>query len=145
MSSEKQIGTLSKEDEEFLRAFEHCSLSGECWTHAAHVRMAWLQMERSGSFDEALQRIRHGIKTFNASRNNIGYHETVTVAFAKVIYHRRLSGEKSATWNEFQERHPDLLSKESPILYAYYSPELLGSDQARESFVEPDRLALPVV
>lgn len=145
MSTEERTKTLAKEDEQFLQAFEQCSLSGECWTHAAHVRMAWLQLERSSNFDEALHRIRKGIKTFNESRNNIGYHETITVAFAQVIHHRRQSGDKIRTWQEFLDRHHDLLSKESPILHVHYSPELLASDLARETFVEPDRLPLPIV
>lgn len=145
MTTEKQIEAISKEDELFLQSFEKCTLNGECWTHEAHVRMAWLQMERSASFNEALQRIRNGIKTFNASRNNIGYHETVTVAFAKVIHYRRQSGEKIATWREFLDSHSDLLSRESPILHVHYSPELLSSEQAREAFVEPDREPLPAV
>jgi len=142
MPPEKQINKLTTEDE--LQMFEQCSLSGDCWTHTAHVRMAWLQMERSSTFDEALERIRKGIKTFNASRNNIGYHETITVAFAKVIYHRRETGDKISTWQAFVIKHDDLLSKEAPILHVYYSPELLASERARETFVEPDRLPLPI-
>ena len=31
-------------DKEFLAAFENCSLTRENWTHAAHVRMAWLYL-----------------------------------------------------------------------------------------------------
>jgi hypothetical protein len=135
---------MPDDDENFLQMFEQCSLDGKCWTHTAHVRMAWLQMQRASSFDEALARIRTGIVSFNASVNGVGYHETITVAFARLIYDRRQSDSESKTWLDFLSRHGDLVSKENPILHAYYSPEILSSDEARAKFVEPDRKPLPV-
>ncbi len=135
---------LPQEDEEFLQMFEQCSLSGKCWTHVAHVRMAWLQMERSSSFEEALERIRNGIMAFNASVQSVGYHETITVAFAQLIHHRRQT-EPTETWQDFIAKHSDLVSKESPILHSYYSSEVLSSQNAREKFVEPDLKPLPAL
>ncbi|HIA52589.1 MAG TPA: hypothetical protein EYN91_10945 [Candidatus Melainabacteria bacterium] len=135
---------LPQEDEEFLQMFEQCSLSGKCWTHVAHVRMAWLQMQRSASYDEALDRIRKGIMAFNASVQSVGYHETITVAFARLIFHRRET-QPAECWQEFLELHEDLISKETPILHVYYSPELLATPEARAFFVEPDRKPLPEV
>ena len=135
---------LPQEDEEFLQMFEQCSLSGKCWTHVAHVRMAWLQMQRSASYEEALERIRNGIMAFNASVQSVGYPETIPVAFARLIFYRR--GTSNAdTWLQFIELHDDLISKETPILNVYYSPELLATAEARASFVEPDRQPLPEV
>jgi hypothetical protein len=135
---------LPQEDEEFLQMFEQCSLSGKCWTHVAHVRMAWLQMQRSASYDEALDRIRKGIMAFNASVQSVGYHETITVAFARLIFHRRET-QPAECWQKFLELHEDLISKETPILHSYYSPELLATPEARACFVEPDRKPLPEV
>jgi hypothetical protein len=134
---------LPKEDEEFLQMFEQCSLSGKCWTHVAHVRMAWLQMERSSSFEEALERIRTGIMAFNSSVKSVGYHETITVAFARLIHHKRQT-EPTATWQDFIVKHSDLVSKENPILNFYYSPEVLSSQDAHAKFVEPNLKPLPI-
>ncbi len=135
---------LPQEDEEFLQMFEQCSLSGKCWTHVAHVRMAWLQMQRSASYEEALERIRNGIMAFNASVHSVGYHETITVAFARLIFYRRQIS-NADTWQQFIDVHEDLISKESPILHEYYSPETLASPEARSSFIEPDRKPLPTL
>lgn len=135
---------LPQEDEEFLQMFEQCSLDGKCWTHVAHVRMAWLQMERSSSFEEALERIRNGIVAFNSSVQSVGYHETITVAFARLIHHKRQT-EPTKTWQEFIVKHSDLVSKENPILHSYYSPEALKAQDAREKFVEPDLNPLPAL
>jgi hypothetical protein len=33
-------------DSEFLTAFEACRLRRQDWTHAAHVRLAWLYLTR---------------------------------------------------------------------------------------------------
>ncbi len=139
------ISVITEDDEQFLQMFEQCSLSVECWTHTAHVRMAWLQMERASSFDEALQRIRKGIISFNASVNGVGYHETITVAFARLIHHRRQSDVERKNWQDFLIQHSDLVCKESQILHVYYSPEVLFTDEARAKFVEPDRKPLPMV
>lgn len=135
---------LPQEDEEFLQMFEQCSLSGKCWTHVAHVRMAWLQMERSSSFEEALERIRKGIMAFNSSVQSVGYHETITVAFAQLIHYKRQT-EPTATWQDFIVKHSDLVSKENPILHSFYSPEILSTPDARTKFVEPNLKPLPVL
>ncbi|MBS1997318.1 MAG: hypothetical protein JSS86_13450 [Cyanobacteria bacterium SZAS LIN-2] len=134
---------LPDDDAAFLEMFETCSLSGKCWTHTAHVRMAWLQMERASTYEEALQKIRTGIMTFNKAIQSVGYHETVTVAFARLIYDRRQADPGGTTWLDFLARNGDLLSKESPILHLYYSPEILATDEARRIFVAPDRKPLP--
>ncbi len=135
---------LPQEDEEFLQMFEQCSLSGKCWTHVAHVRMAWLQMERSSSFEEALERIRAGIMAFNSSVQSVGYHETITVAFARLIHHKRQT-ERAETWQDFVDKHSDLVSREEPILHRYYSAEVLSSQKARDVFVEPNLKPLPAL
>ncbi|MDZ4405370.1 hypothetical protein [Prosthecobacter sp.] len=71
-------------DDEFLRQFEDQSLPLECWNHRAHLKIAYLQLTRF-PFDEALCRMRAGIRAYNAARGIAdtptgGYHETMTQA-----------------------------------------------------------------
>lgn len=129
---------ITDDDKAFLQSFEECALGAKCWTHAAHVRMGWLVLETSSSFDEALERIRSGIMRFNSSKNSIGYHETITIAFARLIDSRRLPGE---TFNAFVERNQDLFEKD--CLKRFYSPAVLASEEARHRFIEPDLAVLP--
>jgi hypothetical protein len=68
------------------------------------------------------------------------YHETVTVAFTRLVSARLVAGE---TWSGFAQRIDDLLDRNAPILLRYYSPGVLNSDAARAGFVEPDLDALP--
>ncbi|MBX9694450.1 MAG: hypothetical protein K2Z81_18835 [Cyanobacteria bacterium] len=135
--------SISEDDREFLDKFEKCTLSGKCWTHEAHIRMAWLRMEQSDSFEEALDRIRSGIKAFNSSVQSVGYHETITVAFARVIHSKRRLSKGSSNWQAFLEENEVLLSKN--CLLEFYSAELLKSDEARHFFVEPDLKPLPQI
>lgn len=129
---------ITDDDKAFLQSFEECSLGAKCWTHAAHVRMGWLVLETSSTFDEALERIRSGIMRFNSTKNSIGYHETITIAFARLIDSRRIPGD---TLETFVARNPDLLEKD--CLKRFYSMAILASEKARQEFIESDLAALP--
>jgi hypothetical protein len=146
-------------DDEFLAAFEGCTLTRKHWTHEAHVRMAWLYLMRTESDAVVFDRVRNGIKKLNAEfveqdkarcvilapkapdpRGLSGYHETVTVAFVTVIASRIVPGEDFAT---FRARNPDLFDRTFPALLKHYTPERLFSETAKAEFLEPDLEPLP--
>lgn len=128
-------------DEGFLTAFETGSLPRDQWTHAAHVRMAWLYLTRF-PFPTALERIRTGIQNYNtALGNKTGYHETITQVFTHLI-HLRI-GKRPESFADFCARHPEMLDRSLAPLLEYYRRETLFSDAARAAFVEPDMQPLP--
>lgn len=100
---------------------------------------------RAGSLDEAIDRMRSGIQSYNAAhadRVRTGYHETLTVAFLHLItdaFARTPSEVQSA--DQFCDANPELLDRD--ILDRFYSREVLFGDAARRSFVPPDRKSLP--
>jgi len=100
--------------------------------------MGWLVMETSPTFEHALERIRNGIMRFNSSKSSIGYHETITIAFATLIHSKRQPDEDYAS---FAERNPDLFEK--GCLSRFYTLKTLRSAAAKDQFVEPDLDALP--
>ena len=102
--------------------------------------MAWLRLEQFENYEEALARIKSGIQAYNSSVQSVGYHETITVAFARLIHAKRAEN-RAATWQEFLHHHPELLQKR--CLLEYYSKDILASDQARNGFIEPDKKPLP--
>ncbi|HSQ56314.1 MAG TPA: hypothetical protein VLM40_11295 [Gemmata sp.] len=127
-------------DEEFLTAFEAAAINRADWTHEAHVRMAWLYLSRGPSV-EALDRIRIGIKKLNARIGSAdGYHETITVAFVRLIASRMEPGESH---DAFRERNPLLFDRKLAALLHYYSKDRLDSAAARKHFIEPDLRPLP--
>lgn len=132
---------MTPDEEKFLCAFENCTLPPTEWTHAAHIRMAWLCL-RADDFEDALSRIRTGIRRYNEKVLDklAEYHETVTVAFAWLIASRI---DQDETWEEFAGRNEVLFARRPPVLAAYYSAGKLGSVEARTRFVEPDLRPLP--
>jgi kynurenine formamidase len=128
-------------DEEFLSAFEQCTLPKGQWTHTAHVRMAWLYLTRL-PFTDALVRVREGIRRYNASVGSDGYHETITVAFTLLI-RSRLSAPQTEDFLAFRAGNPDLFEKRAGLLERHYNPATLTSAAAKRQFVDPDREPLP--
>ena len=124
-------------DDEFLEAFALGRLARWEWTHEAHVRMAYLLFARFGA-EEAPEKIKAGIQNYNALRGNpMGYHETTTVAFCKLVASRL----PCADWPTFREANRDLLARD--VLEKHYSSDLLFSPKAKAEFVAPDREPLP--
>jgi hypothetical protein len=127
-------------DDEFLAAFEACAFARPEWTHEAHVRMAWLYLTRL-PFAEALEKVRKGIQKLNGRIGSPdGYHETITVAYVRVIASRLEPGDD---YPAFRDRHPDLFDRTLTALLRHYTKERLHSAEARQGFVEPDREELP--
>jgi hypothetical protein len=136
------------DDTEFLRAFEDLSLPFAQWTHPAHVKMAFLYL-RAHPFDEALARMRKGIKAYNAANKvpegpTSGYNETTTHAFLHLIAATMAAyGEAMATptADAFCDTHPQLMTRH--VLRFFYSPQRRMHPLAKTQFVEPDLAPLP--
>ena len=133
---------ISNDDEVFLSRFEDCTLPASAWTHFAHIRIAWLYLAQDDP-DTALKRICGEILRYNTEvlLRRHKYHETVTVAFARIVSDRM---QALQTWQQFADGIDDILDPATPVLMTYYSGEPLFSDEARQNFVEPDIRHLPV-
>ena len=130
---------------ELLRRFEDCTLPREEWTHAAHLTVAlWHLLQ----FDwpEAVARVRHGIKRYNAAHGIVttptgGYHETLTIFWLRVV-RTFLEAERNEARalvhlaNELTATH----DKSLPL--AHYTRARLFSPEARANWVEPDLRSL---
>ena len=123
-------------DEAFARAFEAGSVTPAQFDHLAHVRVAWVYLREAASIDEALARMRHGIRKFAAAAGvPQKYHETITVLWMRLLADVRAAG-ASGELADLLRAHPALADKDLPL--EYYSRELLFSDGARAAWVEPD-------
>lgn len=133
------------DDATFLRQFEDCSWPYAQWRHRAHLKVAYLYLRRF-SLTEALPKVCAGIRAYNKSKNvaegpTMGYHETVTHAWVRLINVALQEHGPAETADAFLDRHPQLGQKE--FLRTFYSPELLGSPRAKAEFVEPDLAPFP--
>jgi len=129
-------------DEDLWRAFHDATLPAAQWTHAAHLRIAWLHLA-CYELDEAHLRMRVGIIRLNAAHGLVetaerGYHETLTrVWLALVAAARRRAPGPDSTHLLAQPG----LDRDTPL--AYYSRARLFSVAARARFVPPDLAELP--
>lgn len=132
-------------DAEFLRLFEARRWPLERWHHRDHIRLAYLYL-RGMPFDDAADRIRAGIKAHNEAHGipdlpTAGYHETMTIAWLRLVrlvldeYGPEESGEA------FCEAHPELMQKKT--LRLFYSKDRFMSAEAKRQFLEPDLAPLP--
>ncbi|UJR22424.1 hypothetical protein I4U23_025484 [Adineta vaga] len=127
-------------DIQFLDDFQTGVLPFEQWTHAAHIRMAYLVCKSSRNFDEALAKIRQGIQHFNgihASKLTVGFHETMTQLWTTLVWNATQKCDSSVSdSNIFLVQNSNLLN--SSLWKEYYSPGLMFSTDAKRSFISPD-------
>ncbi len=123
-------------DEEFVRAFERCEIPNASFHHRDHVRLAWIYLRHCGP-ERAEAEISISIRRY-AAHNGAShkYHETITLAWMRLVAQAMQQAPAGATFEDLAERFPKLLDKAS--LSEFYSDELLASDAARTSWVEPD-------
>lgn len=134
------------EDAELWRAFTSSTLAASAWTHEAHIRTAYLFLQRF-PFDEAHLRLRAGIIRLNERHGLIesgtrGYFETLTRAWLVLVAQAQRRS-LSATSHALLERHPELLDRNLPL--RHYSKELLATVRARSIFVAADLTPLPAI
>jgi hypothetical protein len=133
------------DDLTLLELFESRTLPYAEWGHRLHVRVAYLFLRRD-PFDEALRRLRGCIQAYNRQHDvpeslTSGYHETLTVAWLRLIAARMDSRVSDLDSESFCGAHPELLEKS--LLRTYYSSEQMVSAGAKRSFIGPDREPLP--
>ena len=125
-------------DRELIEAYETCTLDPDLFHHRQHVRVAWICL-REAPLVAALTRFVESLRRFATSAGSPGlYHETITFAFVFLI-HQRMQTHSKETFEEFAAANADLFSWKPSVLDRYYTPETLGSELARRTFVMPDR------
>ena len=132
----------SLSDEVFLSEFLACSLPPEQFDHRAHVRVAWLLLGRY-PLEEAVERICEGIQRYATHHGATEkYHRTLSEAIVRLM--AQGDGRTARSWEHFLGANAELLRDVRGMIAKYYSPERLGSIEAKRTFVPPDRQPLPL-
>lgn len=127
-------------DDEFLQAFLECRLSGSQLDHRAHLRIAWLLLNRL-PLEPAIEAICSGIAALAAHLGAPGkYHRTLSEALVRLM---AAGGASRLGWDAFLAANADLIGDVKGTVARHYSQEHLDSASARASFVPPDREPLP--
>ncbi len=135
---------------DLVAAFRACTLPKEEWTHLAHLRVgAWHVHHHGGA--EALALLRSGIRRLNDAHGtpnstDSGYHETITVAYVRLIEERFAGLDAGLSLERRVELLTNGLLAERSVLFRFWSRDLLMSARARAEWVPPDLapLAAPV-
>lgn len=123
------------------------TLPKEAWTHEAHLLTGLWHTLTYGK-EEALERMRVGIKTYNESVGGInsetsGYHETITVFWMWLL--DEFQKDYKTSHQDITNIYEDYItsryaSREMPFLF--YSKERLMSVAGRLGYVAPDLAVL---
>jgi hypothetical protein len=123
-----------------IEALEDGTLDAGSFDHEGHIYMAWLYLDQLNPAD-AIGRFTGALRRLTAL---LGvpekYHATISWMFVLLIEERRSNSEHK-DWLSFRRDNDDLFADGIDVMQRYYSKELLWSDQARQAFVLPDRLA----
>jgi hypothetical protein len=130
---------LATNDALFLEQLADCTLPPALFNHEGHLRLAWLQIRRSG-IQNAVDIVCRQIKNYAASLGAPGkYNTTLTVAAVKAVYHFMLK-EEGSDFNSFITLHPRLKTSFKELMAAHYSFDIYHSPAARMAYAEPDLL-----
>jgi hypothetical protein len=130
---------FSLTDLEFEKQFKECTFDAKLFNHEAHIRLAWIHLNRYGE-SEAIAKITVQIKAYAESIGEFDiYHETLTVAAIKIVSHFNKK-KKCSDFMEFIRNNPRLTSHFKELVNSHYSSDILSSSNAKEVYLEPDRL-----
>ena len=125
----------------FVAAFEAGTLPKARWTHAAQVLTGAWYVHGLGEA-AAIETMRRCVRRYNEAvggKNTAtsGYHETVTVFWIKRLAAERVArpGMERA---EFAVACADTLAPVRNLLGQYYTYDVIGSEEARRGWREPD-------
>jgi len=127
-------------DDEFITAFENCTLPLESFRHADHVKMAFLYLSRYPLLEAIRQFSASLVKFATAHGKTNLYNQTITWAYLLLMQERLALAGHPQSWAEFSADNQDLLDWNDNVLKKYYRDETLKSDLARSTFLLPDRL-----
>lgn len=128
------------EIDEFIAAFEAGTLPKTRWTHAAHLLTGACYVHALGEA-AAIEKMRLCVSRYNEAvggknTETSGYHETITVAWIKVLA-RLLRESEPIERQPFAALAVQRFEAERGYLQQYYDFDLVGSVEARRRWIAP--------
>jgi hypothetical protein len=136
--------SIIQADTEFKEQFEACKFPASEFDHRAHIRLAYIYLVENQNVDKAIELMRNSIIRL---LNHIGvepgekYHETLTEAWILAVHHFMNKTGTASCADDFIDQNTEML--DSKIMLTHYSAELLFSQPARQTFIEPDKDPIP--
>lgn len=126
------------EIEVVVKDFESCATAKEDFKHRDHLTVAVWYLRRSTP-EESLNKMRSGLFRF-LDYHGVGrakYNETLTIFWIKLV--EQVLGQTDRAASLVQSTNLVLERLADPaVVYGFYSEDLLKSESAKLSWVEPD-------
>ena len=137
--TDRPVHHLQMADARFEHALQTCTMHPDLFTHEAHVRLAWIHIRNYG-IDQAVINVCRQLQQFVAAVDAENkYHETLTVAAVRTVYHFMLKYPVDQ-FELFLASAPVLITDFRSLIQSHYLAQTLASDAAQITFVEPDLL-----
>lgn len=124
-------------DIEFEEQFKTGVLNLEMFNHEAHLRLAWIQINKYG-IERAQKNIQKQllayVDKFGARHK---YNTTLTVAAIKAVYHFILKSE-SNNFKDFIDEFPRLKYNFKDLMNVHYGIDIFNLEKAKIEFIKPD-------
>lgn len=131
---------FSLSDTDFVDQFENATLQPELFSHEAHLRLAWIHIDRYG-VEKAIKNICSQIARFDRIHDDgTKFHKTLTVAAIYAVAHF-ISRSSSDNFRDFIEEFPRLKYHFRELIGAHYSWDVFADAEAKHDYVPPDRLS----
>lgn len=134
---------ISKEDLAFKTHVESCKFPVSEFHHNEHLQLAYVYLAEY-RIDGTATRMRHTLHNLLIHAGitpSQKYHETLTRAWILAVHHFMKITEQSNSATDFINQNPTMLN--SKIMHTHYSAEVLFSEDARKSFIEPNLDPIP--
>lgn len=113
--------------------------------HRTHIRLAYLFLKKYNGYEGAFKQMSADLKKYFEhhviNSKTTGYHETLTVAWLRVVNHIISNFGDAFNSNVFCDTHPFLLH--NSLMRMYYKADTIYSEKAKAEFVAPDLNPLP--
>jgi hypothetical protein len=126
-------------DESFELLFQTSTLDPALFTHEAHLRLAWIHLNKYGVEQAKVNissQLQHYVNVLGASEK---YHHTLTIAAVEMVGHF-IRKSRSQTFMEFISEFPQLKNNFRGLIRQHYKRDIFSCDRARIHFIEPDLL-----
>jgi len=119
--------------------FKNCTLDPKAFNHEAHLRLAWIHINRYG-LDNAIKNLCVQIQQYATKLGMPDkYNETLTIAAIKAVNHFKLRSNTSDFQSFITENHR-LKYNFKELLSHHYLTDIFTSESAKKKFLEPDLL-----
>lgn len=127
----------SLNDEAFEHQFATLTLNPALFSHEAHLRLAWIHVNKYG-VDQAALNLCEQIRIFDQTFDDgTKFNVTVTVAAVKAVHHFMQKSE-TTSFADFIEENPRLKYNFKELLACHYSGDIFRDKAAKVTWVEPD-------